>query len=292
MRDGKAYATDWWQIIFNPSMPYRLSHMMLASFLTASFLVAGISAYRWLRGDKGADVKTTLKGALVAAAVLAVAQIVVGDMHGLNTLHWQPAKVAAMEGVWRDERGAPLLLFAIPDEASNSNKWEIGIPRLGSLILRHDVDGEIKGIESFGKDRPKVMPVFFAFRAMVGMGMLMLAVAWGGSWIMRRARGGVDALPDWMARVLVAMSFSGWVATLAGWYVAEIGRQPYVVYGVLTAADAASKTASSGMVATSLAMYLVLYVVLGASYVWTIFLMARKAAAGAAKTPEGMEHGK
>ena len=296
MRGGKAFALDWWAVVFNPSMPYRLTHMLLASFATAAFLMAGLSAYRWLKGDRSKGVAAALVFAVKVAAAVSVAQIVAGDMHGLNTLKHQPAKVAAMEGLWHDEKGAPLLLFAVPDEQSKSNKYEVGIPKLASLILRHDPEGEIKGLESFEGRRPKVLPVFFAFRAMVGMGVAMLLFSWTAAWSMRRARGGVEGMRPWLAKGLVAMAFSGWVATLAGWYVAETGRQPFLVYGLLTVQDAASKTAGSGMVATSLAMYLCLYAVLVVAYVWTLFMMARKVAkaehAGAGESVAAIDLGR
>jgi cytochrome bd ubiquinol oxidase subunit I len=272
MIDGKAHATDWLQIIFNPSFPYRLVHMMLASGLTASFLVAGISAYRWLRGDRVPAVMAAMKTGVYVAAALIPLQIIAGDFHGLNTLKHQPAKIAAMEGIWETERGAPVLLFGIPNEKTRSNDYAIGIPKVASLILTHELDGEIKGLNEFKGTHPPVAPLFWGFRIMVGVGMLMLAVSWFGAWRLKKKR----EPGKWLARALVAMSFSGWVATVAGWYVTEIGRQPYLVYGVLKTADAAS-TVPSGMIATTFAMYLVLYIALTIAYVSVVFYMARKA---------------
>ena len=272
MINGQAHATDWLAILFSPSMPYRLTHMLLASALTVAFLVAGVSAYRWLRGERSAAVMAALKTAITVAAVAIPLQITVGDLHGLNTLQYQPAKIAAIEGIWQTERGAPLLLFAVPDEAQKTNHYSIGIARAGSLILTHDADGEIKGIEAFGDQRPPVAPLFWAFRVMVGSGLLMLAVSWTSLWYLQRRA----ALPVLLARILVGMSFIGWLATLAGWYVTEIGRQPYLVYGVLTTADAAS-TIAAPMIATTLAMYLGVYLVLTLSYVTVVFHLARKA---------------
>ena len=271
MIDGQAHATDWLSIVFNPSMPYRLTHMLLASGLTVAFLVAGISAYRWLRADRGPDVMAALKSAVTLAAILIPLQIVVGDLHGLNTLEHQPAKVAAMEGLWETRTNAPLLLFAVPDAVNKMNHFEIGVPDLASLILRHDAQGEIRGLNSF-EQHPPVGPVFWAFRVMVGTGMLMLAVSWAAAWALRRK----GELRPWLARALVGMSFSGWLALLAGWYVTEIGRQPYLVHGILTTADAASSV-SAPMIASTLAMYLLLYVGLTISYVSVIFYLARKA---------------
>jgi cytochrome d ubiquinol oxidase subunit I len=273
MRDGVAHATSWMEIIFNPSMPYRLTHMLLASGLTASFLIAGLSAYQWLRGDKRAGVMAAMKTGVYAAAMLIPLQILAGDMHGLNTLEHQPQKVAAMEGIWETERGAALRLFAIPDEESRTNHFELKIPYLASLILTHSWDGEIKGLNEF-EHHPPVAPVFYAFRIMVGVGLLMLAVSWLAS-IQLYRRGEPKR---WLAIVLVGMAFSGWVATVAGWYTTEIGRQPWLVHGVLMTADAASDVAA-GMIATTLAAYVVVYVVLIAAFISTIFYLARKAGA-------------
>ncbi len=272
MINGQAHVTSWVEVIFNPSFPYRMVHMLIASGLTVAFLLAGLSAYRWLLGDKGATVQASLRTGLAVAALLIPLQIVVGDMHGLNTLKHQPAKLAAMEGIWETQRGAPAVLFALPDQASQTNKFELSIPKLASFYLTHDWNGEIKGIKEFGDKHPPVAPVFWAFRVMVGVGLLMLGVSWLAVWQVRQ-RG----LQPWLARVLVAMTFSGWVALLAGWYVTEIGRQPWLVYGVLTTAQAAS-TVPAGNIALTLAMYLTLYTALLFAYVRVVFYLARKAA--------------
>ncbi|GMM83772.1 cytochrome ubiquinol oxidase subunit I [Pseudoalteromonas sp. MTN2-4] len=272
MRDGIAYPTDWWAIIFNPSFPYRFTHKLIASGLTASFLIAGISSYRLLRGDDKKAPRLTLKVALVVAAVLAPLQAYVGDLHGLNTFEHQPQKVAAMEGVWETTQGAPLLLFAIPDEEQRTNHFELAVPNLASLILTHQLDGEIKGLNEFKGEHPPVKPVFFSFRVMVGLGLLMIAVAWFAAFKLYKN----NALPNWLLRTLVAMSFSGWVATLAGWYVTEIGRQPFIVSGVLTV-DQAATTIAPANVGFSLVMYLTVYAFLLVAYLHTVFLMARKA---------------
>lgn len=272
MRDGVAFPTDWWAIIFNPSFGYRLSHMLLASGLTAAFLIAGISAYRLLKGDTKAAPKLTLKVALTVAAILTPLQIFVGDLHGLNTIKYQPQKVAAMEGVWDTERGAPLLLFAIPDEQARTNHYEIAIPNLASLILTHQLDGEIRGLNEFVGKHPPVKPVFYGFRIMVGVGMLMLLVAVLCRYTLWRK----NNLPNWQLKLLVMMTFSGWVATLAGWYVTEIGRQPYIVSGVLTVAEATTDIAPAN-VALSLTLYLVVYIGLLGAYLRTVFNLANKA---------------
>ncbi|NBP47120.1 MAG: cytochrome ubiquinol oxidase subunit I [Burkholderiaceae bacterium] len=271
MINGQAHALNWMEIIFNPSMPYRLAHMMTASFLTVFFLLAGLSAYRYLQGSRSQANRAVLKLAILAAAILTPIQIFLGDMHGLNTLKHQPAKLAAMEGIWNTEKGVPAVIFAIPDEKTQSNRFEIAIPKLASFYLTHDWNGEVQGLKDFEKT-PPVKPVFFAFRIMVGVGVLMLAISWYGWWRLRRS----EDLPNWLARGFVWMSFSGWVAVVAGWYVTEIGRQPYLVYGVLTTAEAATKL-PGGMIFSSLMMYLFLYVTLILAYIWAIFYMARQA---------------
>jgi cytochrome d ubiquinol oxidase subunit I len=256
--------------------------MLLASGLTVGFLVAGISAYRWLRNDRSEEVRVTLRAGVAAAALLAPLQIFVGDLHGLNTLAHQPAKIAAIEAVWNTERGAPLVLFGLPDEAARTTHFAIEVPRLASLILTHEADGEIKGLDTFAGEHPPVAPVFFAFRLMVGIGVLMLAVSWLAWW---QQRGGREPARV-VAWVLLAMTFSGWVAVVAGWYTTEIGRQPWLVQGVLTTAQAAGPVPAP-VIAWSLAMYLALYLALITAYVSVVFLLARKAAAGAVPPVDG-----
>jgi cytochrome d ubiquinol oxidase subunit I len=278
IRDGVAHATDWWAIVFNPSMPYRLAHMLLASGLTAAFLVAGISAYRWLRGDHAPAVAKGIRTGVMLAAVLIPLQILAGDLHGLNTREHQPAKIAAMEGVWQTERGAALRLFAIPDEAARENRYEIAIPNLASLILTHSWDGEVRGLDKFRGEHPPVAPVFFAFRVMVGVGVLMLIVSWWGAYVLWR-RGSIGRALGW---ALAGMTFSGWVATLAGWYVTEIGRQPWLVTGILRTGEAAGPI-PAGTIATSLTLYLAVYAFLLAAYLGTLVHLARRPALA---TPE------
>lgn len=282
IRDGVIHAADWWAIVFNPSMPYRLVHMLLASGLTVSFLVAGLSAYRWLRGDRADAVKRALGTAVRLAAILIPIQIFAGDQHGLNTLEHQPAKVAAMEANWTTGANVPLILFAWPDEANRTNHFEIAIPDGASLILTHDPDGVVPGLDQFEGNHPPVAPLFWGFRIMVGIGLLMLAVSWWGTWRLWRRK---EASP-WLARALVAMTFSGWIATLAGWYVTEIGRQPWLVTGVLTTADAASKTPAP-MILTTLLMYVATYAVLLGAYVTVLFYLARIGAKPTGEPEEG-----
>lgn len=271
MRDGVAHAVDWSAVIFNPSLPYRLTHMLIASGLTCAFLLAGLSAYRLLDGDPKPAPRKALHLGLVLAAVLAPAQFIIGDFHGLNTLEHQPAKIAAIEGVWQTERGAPLVLFGWPDSESRANRYALEVPKLASFILTHDFDGELRGLDEFAGEHPPVAPLFFGFRLMVGIGSVMLLMAWYSAYRLWRRR----PFARWHLRALVAMTFAGWVATLAGWYVTEVGRQPWLVSGVLRTADAVTPVAA-GDVAISLALYLMLYAVLGIAYVRTLFVMARR----------------
>ena len=268
--DGVAHVTSWKEVIFNPSMPYRISHMLLASGLTASFLVAGISAYRLLKGDTKAAPRYAWATAVVVASLLMPIQALVGDLHGLNTLEHQPQKIAAIEAVWETETGAPLVLFAWPDEQLRENRFEVAVPYLASLILTHQVNGEIKGLNEF-EHHPPVKPLFFGFRLMVGLGLLMMAVSWLSSFYIVRKH----QIPVWLLRILTGMTFSGWLASLAGWYVTEIGRQPWLVTGVLKTADAVTSVAGT-QVGVSLALYLTLYAFLLIAYIQTLFYLARK----------------
>lgn len=275
MIDGKAHVTSWLEVIFNPSFPYRFTHMMLASGLTVAFLVAGISAYRWLRQDRSAEVMSGLKTGIYLAAVLIPLQIIAGDLHGLNTLHHQPAKLAAMEGIWETQRGASAVLFALPNARERKNDYEVAIPKLASLYLTHEADGIVRGVNSFNGIHPPVAPVFWSFRIMVGTGLLMLLVSWAS--VLQLAPWKKDptrTLRTWHARLLVGTTFAGWVALIAGWYTTEIGRQPWLVSGLLTAADAASKVPAQS-IALTLALYLSLYAVLIVAYVSVVFYLAR-----------------
>jgi cytochrome d ubiquinol oxidase subunit I len=273
--DGRYVVTSWLEVIFNPSFPYRFTHMVLASALTCSFLLAGLSAWQLLRGAAPLSAPRVLRVGLTLAALLIPLQIFVGDMHGLNTLHHQPQKIAAMEGVWDTERGAPLLLFALPDDKARTNHFEIAVPRVASLILTHELDGEIKGLNDFPNAHPPALPLFFAFRIMVGMGVLMLATSWVGWWLCRRAGWQLQRVPQRLLWLLAGMTFSGWVATVAGWYVTEIGRQPFVVFGLVRTADVASSV-TAPTIALSLALYVTLYLALIAAYIGVLKYMAEK----------------
>ena len=285
IRDGVVHAVDWWAVIFNPSFPYRLAHKLLASGLTVAFLLSGVSAWQMLKGATRPETRRVMRLGLTIGAVLIPLQIAAGDLHGLNTLQHQPAKIAAMEGVWTTERGAPLLLFALPDEQARENRLAIGIPRLASLILKHDAAGEIRGLDAFEGAHPPVKPLFFGFRVMVGVGMLMLIFAWGGWWLYRRS--GWLRLPRAWLWGLALMSFSGWIATVAGWYVTEIGRQPFIVYGLLRTGEVAARNPGS-MIAASLAGYATVYLALLIAYIAAIKRMAEKSAPLAPASPAAL----
>jgi cytochrome bd ubiquinol oxidase subunit I len=278
--DGQFHAKNWLEIVFNPSFPYRFVHMVFASSLTCAFLLIGISAWQLLKGAATTSVSRVLRTGLVFAALAAPAQIVAGDFHGLNTLEHQPQKIAAVEGIWETTRGAPLLLFAIPDDATRSNRFELRVPKLASLILRHDPEGELKGLNEFPSAHPPVLPLFWSFRIMVGTGILMLLVSWVGLW--RHWRDGWDfsLMPRPLLKLFAGMTFAGWVATIAGWYVTEIGRQPFIVSGLIRTSEVVSRVPSAS-IALTLAIYVTLYVGLLAAYVGVLKYMAEKPEKGA-----------
>ena len=284
LRGGEFFVTSWAEVIFSPSFPYRLAHMLLASGLTVAFLLAGLSAWQILRRKVQPGTNRTLRFGLTMGAVLIPLQILAGDLHGLNTLEHQPTKVAAMEGIWQTERGAALRLFAIPDEEARTNHFEVKIPKLASLILTHELDGEIKGLDEFKGAHPPVAPVFWAFRIMVGVGMTMLLVSWAGWWLLRRRGFDAAALPRPLLWTLAGMTFSGWVATVAGWYVTEIGRQPWIVQGLLRVDEVASNVPSP-YIAFTLAMYVTVYLGLLVAYVSVLKHMAEKPV----ELPAGLE---
>ncbi|WP_442580016.1 cytochrome ubiquinol oxidase subunit I [Mesorhizobium sp. ASY16-5R] len=280
IRDGVVHVASWWAVIFNPSFPYRLVHMLLASGLTVSFLVAGLSALRFLAGDRSESMWKALRTGVFLGAILIPIQIFAGDQHGLNTLEHQPQKIAAMEANWETRPNVPLVLFAWPDEALRENLFEVSIPDGASLILRHSPDGVVPGLNDYVGNHPPVLPLFWGFRIMVGVGVLMLAVSWTATFFLWRRR----TLPRPLAMLMVPMALSGWVATLAGWYVTEIGRQPWLVTGILKTADAVGPVAG-GHVAFTLVVYLLLYATLLVAYLGTLVHLALKAARDGDKSP-------
>src|SRR6266581_4802801 len=273
MDGAQIIAGDWLQVIFNPSFPYRFTHMLLASGLTASFVVAGLSAWRLLRVGEDVSARKTLRTGLLLAAVLAPLQILAGDLHGLNTLEHQPAKIAAIEAMWKTGKGVPLVLFAVPDDEKRRDDFAIDIPKGASVVLKHDTEAELQGIDAFVPDAAPVAPVFFAFRVMVGTGVLMLLAAWTGAWATRRGM-----LPQrWMLWTLSGFTFAGWIATLAGWLVTEIGRQPWLVTGILKTADAVGGV-SGAQLGASLTGYVITYTVMLIAYLVVLTHLAGKGA--------------
>jgi len=274
---GQWIARDWFAVIFNPSFPYRITHMLIASGLTASFVMAGLSAWRLLRTPADTMARRTMRAGILVAAVLTPVQAVVGDFHGLNTLEHQPAKIAAMEAIWNTEKGVPLVLFAIPNEKTRTNDYAIALPYGASLILKHDPKAELKGLDAFGADRPPVAPVFFAFRAMVGIGVLMIAVSGFAAWTTRRGA----AAPRWLLWTLAGFTFSGWAATLAGWIVTEIGRQPWLVQGVMRTREAVGDITGAEL-GVSLTGYVLTYAALFIAYMVVMTHLAGEGAEAAA----------
>ncbi|MCW3476978.1 cytochrome ubiquinol oxidase subunit I [Limobrevibacterium gyesilva] len=276
--DGHFLPADWAAAIFNPSFFYRLPHMVLASYLCVAFFVGAVGAWHLLRDPANAASRTMFSMAMWMALLAAPVQIVVGDLHGLNTLHHQPAKIAALEGHWETGRGVPLILVGMPNMATETTDYALEIPYLGSLVLTHELNGEVKGLKDWKpEDRAYSPVVFWAFRIMVGLGFLMAALGVSGFVLRRRAR--LFTTP-WLLRTMVAMAPAGFVALLAGWMVTEVGRQPYTVYGLLRTEHSASPIAAVG-VATSLAAFVVVYlIVFGAGFVFLLRQMARPPAAG------------
>ena len=272
--NGQMFAESWREIIFNPTFPYMFLHKVNASFLTCAFLIAGISAWRMVKGVDGPATKLVLRTGVFIAAVLAPAQIIIGDLYGLNLVEHQPAKVAAIEGVWQTERGADFTIFGFPDEEKQVTHFALKLPNMASWILTHDFNGEVKGLNEFPDEHPPVGIVFWSFRIMVGIGILMIMIsAWCAYALLRKK----DLTPR-MLQALSWMTFSGWLATLAGWYVTEIGRQPYIVYGHIRAADIAANHPPNHIAITLIA-YLLIYAFLLYSYVATLRYLSTKPAA-------------
>ena len=272
IRDGVFEPADWWQVIFNPSFLVRLPHMVLAAFISTAMVIGGVSAVYLLKGRFVDRAGAMLKLALAFLAIVIPIQIVIGDMAGLKVREYQPAKLAAIEARWTTERSVPLTLFAWPDEQAETNRYTVDLPHMGSLILTHSWDGEVKGLKDFPRDeRPPVAIPFYSFRVMVGLGLLMLALALVGLWRWKRGTlfSGRGYLKAW-----VVMIPSGFVALLTGWWVAEVGRQPWVVQGLMRTSQAASPL-PAGSVLASLVTFVVVYIGIFGAGLWYLFKLFR-----------------
>ncbi len=271
--NGLLYPTNWLEIIFNPSFPYRLVHMIKASYLTTSFVVAGTAAFYLIKKHHIQHAKVMMTMAMLMAIFVAPLQLVTGDLHGLNTLKYQPAKVAAMEGIWENEKGAALRLFALPNQKDQKNYFEINIPKLASLILTHDWDGEVKGLKAWKiEDQPPVAAVFWSFRVMVSIGIAMIFTGiWAIFLYFRKRLFETKSFLYWC----LGMAPSGFIALLAGWFVTEIGRQPYVVYEVIRTSQGISPVISQQIVITLLLFILSYIVIFGAGSYYVFKLIRR-----------------
>lgn len=283
---GRFLPTDWGAVIFNPSFFYRLPHMVLAAYLSVAFFVGAVGAWHLLRDRGNVAARTMFSMAMWMATIVAPLQIVMGDAHGLNTLQYQPVKVAAMEGDWETSRAAPLILFGWPSMKQERNAYEVALPHLGSLILTHDWNGEVKGMKAFPpQDRPDAPVVFWAFRIMVALGFLMAGVGIASLILRRGGRLFHARRLQWLA---VLMAPSGFIALLAGWTVTEVGRQPWTVYGHLTTLDSVSPIALPG-IATSLAAFAIVYfIVYGAGFGYLLALVARAPVPAEPGPPPGL----
>ncbi|HEY3947534.1 cytochrome ubiquinol oxidase subunit I [Phenylobacterium sp.] len=283
LADGSLRAADWGAVIFSPTFPLRLAHMVLAAYLTTALAVGAASAFRLLKAPGEAESELALKMAIGMFAIVAPLQLVVGDASGKQVLRVQPAKLGAIEAFWDTKPGQAFHIVAWPDRSVAANRWEISVPKLGSLITAGSVDAKVTGLKAFApQDRPPVAVVFWAFRVMVGLGVAMIGLgAWGAVLAWR----GALARNRWFLRGAVAMGPAGFVAVIAGWTVAEVGRQPYVVYGLLRTAEAVSPV-TQGEVSASLLAFMVVYATIFTAGVLYIFrLMAEGPAAGAAQPP-------
>ncbi len=272
--DGRFFPTDWLAIVFNPSFPYRFAHTVVGFYITTGFVVVAVAAYLLRRQAANAEARTMMSVTLWLLTLLVPLQILLGDLHGLNTLEHQPAKVAAMEANWETVSGMPLVLFTLPSDAAEANRFTVEVPKLGSLILTHSLDGTVKGLKDFPADqRPPVALPFFAFRAMVGIGILMLVVVASSWWL--RGRGKLFDSPNFL-RACLLMAPAGFLAVLAGWTTTEVGRQPWVVYGLLRTADAVSPSLTGEDVLISLIFYMATYLVIFPAGAWVMLRIVRK----------------
>ncbi|SDN55405.1 cytochrome bd-I ubiquinol oxidase subunit 1 apoprotein [Methylobacterium phyllostachyos] len=276
---GQFVPLDWWAVVFNPSFPFRLVHMVLAAYLTTSLVVGAVGAWHLLRDRTNPAARTMFSMAMWMAALVAPAQILAGDAHGLNTLEHQPAKVMAMEGHYQSHPdGAPLVLFGLPDQEAGTVRYAVEIPKLSSLVLKHALDAPLAGLDSLPrKDWPPVPIVFWSFRVMVGLGMLMLLL--GCLSLLARFKGRLYAWAP-LHRFAVAMGPAGFVAVLAGWITTEVGRQPYTVYGLLRTADSASPLAGPAVAASLTAFVVIYFSVFAMGTLYILRLMAKPPEAG------------
>ncbi len=284
--DGRFVPEDWWSVVFNPSFPYRLVHMVLAAYLTTAFAVGAAGAWHLLRDRSDAAARTMFSMAMWMAALVAPLQLVAGDLHGLNTLEHQPAKVAAMEGHWETQAGQPLFLFGWPDMAAEETRLAIGVPKLGSLILTHDSEGTVRGLKDWPpEERPNATILFWSFRIMVGLGLLMIATGLFSLYL--RLRGRLYETPA-MHRLALGMGPAGFVAILAGWVTTEVGRQPYLVYGLMHRTEGISPVAAPA-VAASLAAFVVVYLAVFGAGIWYLMRLMRLPVPAAVKASETSE---
>jgi cytochrome d ubiquinol oxidase subunit I len=286
VREGIAYPLDWIAIIFNPSFPYRFAHMLTAAYLTTAFVVLAVGARYLVAGRHEADGRTMVRMAIGMIAVLAPLQLFIGDQHGLNTLAHQPMKIAAIEGHWDGSKPGDLELFAWPDEKNEINRFSVAIPRGASLILRHDPNGLFPGLKSVPPDqRPPVKPVFFAFRIMVGIGLTMIAIGLFGAFLWWRGR---LTTTRWYLQIAQYGWWLGFVAVLCGWITTEVGRQPWVAYGILRTADAISPV-SAASVLTSLILFVVVYAIVFTMGIYYINRLIARGPQGSAVEPPGKD---
>ena len=279
IRDGIAYPVDWWAIIFNPSFPYRFAHMFTAAYLTTSLAILAVGARYLLAGRFEEESKTMMRMGLGMVALLAPLQLIIGDQHGLNTLEHQPAKIAAIEAHWDGTKPGDLVLFAIPNEKEERNDFEISIPGGASLILRHDTQGLFPGLKDFApEDRPPVTPVFFAFRVMVGIGMIMILIGLVGVFLWWRGTLFTSRWYQWPVQHSWPLGF---LAILAGWWVTETGRQPWLVHGFLRTADGVSPITFNSVL-TSLILFLIVYTIVFSMGIYYINRLIEKGPQGAA----------
>jgi cytochrome d ubiquinol oxidase subunit I len=272
--DGRFLPQSFWAVVFNPSFPYRLAHTVTAAYLTTAMIVAAVGGWHLLRDRANRQARLMFSMAMWMAAIVAPLQLVIGDAHGVNTFEHQPAKVAAMEGHFETERGAPAYLFGWPDREAEETRLALGIPRFASLYLTHSLDGEVRGLRAFPKDTwPTNLPlVFWSFRTMVGLGLLMIAT--GMVSLFLRWRGSLYDT-GWFHRWAIAMGPSGLIAVSAGWIVTEAGRQPYLVYGLLRTADSAAPIAAPAVAASLAAFAVVYFLVFGTGIVVLLRMFAR-----------------